>query len=245
MRYACSRLLAGIILMDTSNGRAVIVNSIEVFGRRRSLDAHRESFRVKKETMAPTSLPPETTRYRNVWPTSYNDVDGLKLVIGTKIFSALVASSLRIDIDNKPDIGPVTSNIILNTYERAYYVIFQLRQLRTRFHKQSTYFACRGFNEPTDDISTRPYTVITLCEWDNGNNDTGYRLGSLLLQKIANSNVLQKDDVNNLKLKIAKGIDMEKLFNEAIALYNNDDCIVIIDNTDLNLDIREPKSRRI
>ncbi|PHZ16159.1 uncharacterized protein RHIMIDRAFT_233761 [Rhizopus microsporus ATCC 52813] len=39
MRYACSRLLAGIILLNTSTGKSVIVNSVEVFGRRRSLDA--------------------------------------------------------------------------------------------------------------------------------------------------------------------------------------------------------------
>lgn len=46
MHYACSRLLAGIILLDTLTGKSVIVNSVEIFGRRRSLDAHRESFRV-------------------------------------------------------------------------------------------------------------------------------------------------------------------------------------------------------
>lgn len=33
MHYACSRLLAGIILLDTSAGKSVIVNSIEAFGR--------------------------------------------------------------------------------------------------------------------------------------------------------------------------------------------------------------------
>ncbi|KAG1048427.1 hypothetical protein G6F43_009183 [Rhizopus delemar] len=203
-------LLSGIILLDTLTGKTVIVNSVEVFGRRRSLDAHRESFRVKKKAAVSTLLPPETTRYRNVWPTSYSDVDGIKLVIGTKIFNALVTSSLRIDIDIKPEIGPVTSNLILNAYERSfatkifvkkstwesaqhiakcertnkisgYDVSFQLRQLHTRFHQQSTYFACRGFNEPTDDISTRPHTAFTLCEWDNGNNGSGYRVGSLLL----------------------------------------------------------------
>lgn len=203
-----------------------------------------------------------------MWPTSHSDVDGIKLVTGTKIFNALVTSSLRIDIDIKPEIVPVTSNFILNVYERlfatkifvkksvwesaqhiakcertnkisSYDVIFQLRQLRTRFHQRLTYFTCRGFNEPTDDILTRPYTVFTLCEWDNGNNDSGYRVGSLLLQTIANNmitgrGVLRKDDVDLLKSKIPRGIDMDKYINEIIAHFNNGDSIAIIDSTELN-----------
>ncbi|CEI95428.1 hypothetical protein RMCBS344292_09615 [Rhizopus microsporus] len=165
-------------------------------------------------------------------------------------------------------LGPVTSNFILNAYERSfatkifvkksawesaqhivrcertnkissYDVIYQLRQLRIRSHQQSTYFTCRGFNEPTDDISTRPYTIFTLCKWDNGNNDSGYRVGSLLLQAITNNmitgrSVLRKDDVDLLKSKVPRGIDMDKYISEIIALFNNDDSIVIIDNTELN-----------
>lgn len=212
-----------------------------------------------------------------MWLTAYSDVNGIKLVIGTKIFNVLVISSLRIDIGIKPKIGPVTSNFILNAYERlfatkifvkksvwesaqhiakcertnkisSYDVIFQLRQLRTRFHQRLTYFACRGFNEPTDDILTRPYTVFTLWEWDNGNNDSEYRVGSLLLQTIANNmitgcGVLRKDDVDFLKSKIPRGIDMDKYINEIIAHFNNDDSIAIADSTELNHILQKSQGR--
>ncbi|ORE00812.1 hypothetical protein BCV72DRAFT_253408 [Rhizopus microsporus var. microsporus] len=184
MRYACSRLLAGIILLNTSTGKSVIVNSVE-------------SFRMKKEA-----------------PISYSDVNGIKLIFGTKIFNALVTSSLRIDIDIKSEIGPVTSNFILNAYERSF---------ATKIFSAQYIAKC----ERTNKIS------------NNGNNGFGYRVGSLLLQTIASNmitgrGVLCKDVVDLLKSKIPRGINMDKCNNKIITLFNNDDSIVIIDNTELN-----------
>lgn len=53
IHYACCRLLTGMILSETSTGKAMIVSSVEIYGRRRSLDAHRESFQVKKRLPLP------------------------------------------------------------------------------------------------------------------------------------------------------------------------------------------------
>ncbi|KAG1466833.1 hypothetical protein G6F46_000209 [Rhizopus delemar] len=66
-----------------------------------------------------------------------------------------------------------------------YDLIYQLRQLRTRFHQQSTYFLCRASNETVDNLAARPYTVYTLAEWDNGNDNADYRTASKLFQTIA------------------------------------------------------------
>ncbi|KAI8597653.1 hypothetical protein EDD21DRAFT_384879, partial [Dissophora ornata] len=44
LRFACSRILAGCVLLDTRNGQAVIANTVEVYGRTRMTDAHREGF---------------------------------------------------------------------------------------------------------------------------------------------------------------------------------------------------------
>ncbi|EIE91324.1 hypothetical protein RO3G_16035 [Rhizopus delemar RA 99-880] len=41
MRYACSRFLAGMIMLDTSSGKTIVVNCVEVYGRRRTVDSHR------------------------------------------------------------------------------------------------------------------------------------------------------------------------------------------------------------
>ncbi|KAG1048426.1 hypothetical protein G6F43_009182 [Rhizopus delemar] len=51
---------------------------------------------------------------------------------------------------------------------------------------------------------------------------------------ITGRGVLRKDDVDLLKSKIPRGIDMDKHINEIIAHFNNDDSIAIIDNTELN-----------
>lgn len=125
----------------------------------------------------------------------------------------MITSSLRLDKSNDPEIGPTTSSSCLETSVKSlntqlfikesawhaaselainentkvissYDSLFQLRQLRTRFQHQSTYIRCRSFNEPTDDLTTRPYTVFTLADWDNDGDDAEYRLGSQLIQSV-------------------------------------------------------------
>lgn len=66
-----------------------------------------------------------------------------------------------------------------------YDLIYQLCQLRTRFHQQSTYFLCRASNEAVDNLTAGSYTIYTLAEWDNGNENADYRTASKLFQTIA------------------------------------------------------------
>ncbi|CEI88302.1 hypothetical protein RMCBS344292_02693 [Rhizopus microsporus] len=214
MRYDCNRILARSILLDGLTGKALLVNCVEVFGRRRTLDAHRESFRTKNGRSTCTSIPPEGTKYKNVYPTTITDADGTKLVIGTKTFNALVTSSLRLDALFDPEIGPGTASFDLRDSPQAkntaifikesawkaaveiaqnnnaasiipYDLIYQLRQLRTRFHQQSTYFLCRASNETVDNLAARLYTIYTLAEWNNVNDNADYRTTSKLFRTIA------------------------------------------------------------
>ena len=37
-------------MLDTSSGKTIVVNCVEVYGRRRTIDSHRESFRTKRGT---------------------------------------------------------------------------------------------------------------------------------------------------------------------------------------------------
>jgi hypothetical protein len=60
LRYACAQILAGCIMLNSNNGKAIIANTVEMYGRTRPLDAHREPFGVKKGVPIPTSLPPST-----------------------------------------------------------------------------------------------------------------------------------------------------------------------------------------
>lgn len=119
MRYACSRLLVGSILLDTTSGRALLVNCVEIYGRRRTLDSHRENSKVKMGMPSTSLLPPSNSRYPAVWPVSIRDTDGNKLIIGTKTFDVLVTSSLRLDCSMDPEIGPNTSNFNLDTEAKS------------------------------------------------------------------------------------------------------------------------------
>ncbi|CAO3627997.1 unnamed protein product [Mucor hiemalis] len=109
-----SRALAGSILLNGSTGKALLVNCVEVYGQRRTLDAHRESFRTKNGGSVSTSIPPKDTKYKNVYPTTMTDTVGTKLVIGTQTFSALITSSLRLDASSNPEVGPSVMSFDLN-----------------------------------------------------------------------------------------------------------------------------------
>jgi hypothetical protein len=47
-------------MLNSNNGKAIIANTVETYGRTRLVDAHREPFGVKKGIPIPTSLPPST-----------------------------------------------------------------------------------------------------------------------------------------------------------------------------------------
>ncbi|KAF9317678.1 hypothetical protein BGZ91_005312 [Linnemannia elongata] len=50
LRFACAKILAGCLLLNNQNGQVVIANTIEVYGRTRLVDAHREPFIHKSFT---------------------------------------------------------------------------------------------------------------------------------------------------------------------------------------------------
>ncbi|KAI9481143.1 MAG: hypothetical protein EXX96DRAFT_634944 [Benjaminiella poitrasii] len=239
LRFACSRALVGAVFLNPSTNKALFVNCIEIYGRRRSIDSHRESFRTVNEQSAPSSLPPNYIR-------------------------------LRLDISAEPEIGPNTTSILLDTREKSanarifikktawnaaielskadricsitpYDVVYQPHQLRTRFHHLSTYFMCRAFNDNADDIRSRPYTIFTLTDWDNGANDTDYRVESKILQDIAmsviqsgHSATLFKDKFLRLMARLKSDKVMQKYF-KAIAKLFDSDSLKIIGNKELNI----------
>lgn len=62
LRFACAQLLAGAIIMNKNN-EAVLVNTVEIYGRQRSLDVHRDNFVNKKGKSASSHLPLVTIKY--------------------------------------------------------------------------------------------------------------------------------------------------------------------------------------
>ncbi|KAG0043229.1 hypothetical protein BGZ89_006530, partial [Linnemannia elongata] len=114
LRFACAKILAGCFLLNNQSGQVVIANTIEVYGRTRLVDAHREPFIVRKGQPVANSLPPSIkTPYKNVWPTTVSALDGERLIIGTLSFDALVTSSLRLDTRMNANVGCATPSFLL------------------------------------------------------------------------------------------------------------------------------------
>jgi len=97
-KFFSATVLAGSILFNRSNNQAITINTMEMYGRTKNIDSHRESFGKLKAGAQTTSLPPSIkTLYPDVWPTTLQRHDGQKLVIGTQVSNALVTSSIRLD----------------------------------------------------------------------------------------------------------------------------------------------------
>ncbi|KAG0252153.1 hypothetical protein BGZ95_006707, partial [Linnemannia exigua] len=63
----------------------VILNTIEVYGRMKIMDSHRDSFAVRKDRPVANSLPPPIqTPYKRVWPLTIMAPEGERLTIGTR-----------------------------------------------------------------------------------------------------------------------------------------------------------------
>lgn len=161
-----------------------------------------------------TSIPPEDMKYKNVYPHNNNGCGWHEACDWNKKFNTLIASSLRLDAPFDPEVGPNVVSFDLNDSSKAkittipvkesarkeaaevaqnnnaafiapYDLIYQLRQLGTRFHQQSAYFLCQESNETVDNLAARPYTICTLAEWDSDNDNANYRTVFKLFQTIA------------------------------------------------------------
>lgn len=128
----------------------------------------------------------------------------------------------------------------------SYDLIYQLRQLWTRFHQQSTYFLCRASNERVDNLAARPYTIYTLAEWDNGNDNADYRTASKLFQTIAINVIggnprLEKYIISMLcsELKV-EGTAVHRIFQSISTQFSDDTTfITIIGNKPLNHELQK------
>lgn len=128
IKYSCSALLVGMIMVI--NSKAILVICHEVYGRMRSVDVHREDFTVKSKQQPSSSLPPPRSPYRNIWVTTIIDNHGSKLIFGTKTFNSLVTSSIRIDSPYEPEVGPSTHHFTISSNEQS-------RNIKIYIHKES------------------------------------------------------------------------------------------------------------
>ncbi|KAG2199771.1 hypothetical protein INT46_009012 [Mucor plumbeus] len=233
--------------------------------RKRSIDIHREPFGTKKQSTVPTSLPPPVvSRYDNVYPITLNSQHGPKLVIGTQTMNYLVTSFVRLDKEEKPSVGAVSTSFKLEKLEESlstriyideyalnkamklaenkdtkavinYNILDQLRQVGTHFKSPSTYYLCRASGFVTRAHQCQPYSIFTISNFDRGRCPSAEVFSSIA------DNVLQLGDKGRLHRSVVEnGLssgnkEIQKVISEILKLYgDNRQSISIIGNTELN-----------
>ncbi|KAF9901294.1 hypothetical protein BX616_002311 [Lobosporangium transversale] len=175
-----------------NNPHAILVNCIEVYGRKKHVYVHCEPFQVSKGIATKTSTPgSHEHRYVDVYPTTMHSNDGERLVIGTHTMNALVTSSIRIDQKEKPSVGGKTLSFLVEderssfntriyldqeSIDRAMEIasdkdvwyserenkVEQIRQIRSKFVKLQSYLLCRAWGPLTPSHLMQPYSIFTL-----------------------------------------------------------------------------------
>ncbi|KAI9317870.1 hypothetical protein BX666DRAFT_1932193 [Dichotomocladium elegans] len=197
IKFATVQIFAGAILYNTTNGQAFMLNTVEAYGRTKSIDPHREPFGKLKGSTKPTSLPPPgKIPYPDIWPVSLHTSEGSKLVIGTLVSNILVTSNMRLDAVSKPSIGAVTLNFKLDkkdalapktfldhdnlqvalsmatdpavTRTSDTNIVYQLRQIHSKFDADNAYSLCRASGPFTKSHVCQPFTIFTLADYDRG-----------------------------------------------------------------------------
>ena len=101
-------MLAGAILYNAESGKGILINEVEVYGRKRAYDCHREQVGFVKEVAKETSVPSTVgeDHYENVRPVTTQGKDTAhRLVIGTTTCDVLVTSCVRL---GESDVAPVS-----------------------------------------------------------------------------------------------------------------------------------------
>ncbi|CEG80196.1 hypothetical protein RMATCC62417_14565 [Rhizopus microsporus] len=116
--------------------------------------------------------------------------------------------------------------------------LYQLKQVRSKFDKLSTYTRCRVSSDFTSPLELQPCTIWTLVDQDTTNSNLSQeRLASNVFQKIAinvirnGENAVIKSSDLTTGVSAKKGCAIETLINKIKTLS---DTITIIGNSELN-----------
>jgi hypothetical protein len=277
--HIATKILEEIIFVE--GHKALLVLCGEIYGRLPSLDAHYEKTSTTKGNFPQCSLPHIDTRYPNVELCLMNVDRSQKLVLGTKTMNVLITSSIRIDCNEKPTIGPSSSNGFLPSRETRIFIektkieevqrmiekkatfneigsrqvllypfdeFAQLRQLRSKFDKVSTYLCYRFSSKYTNDYRTRPFTIWTLADRStNRDEDSTNKSVSKLFRYIATSvwkkgeeALLEQEFVVSLRDQCKPKHKIQRIYEKIDKLYNkNTSTLSIIAKKDLNRQLKK------
>ncbi|KAG1135682.1 hypothetical protein G6F37_012610 [Rhizopus arrhizus] len=144
MRVICARAMEGLILVNRRDG--LLVNCAEVYSRYPTLDAHHEQTKIKRYQSLNITLPHPTTKYPNVELFIVEKDNSLKLELDTKTMNVLITSSIRIDKNQPPAVGPSSTN-------------------RFSVNKDIIIFIRRSFIEWYGDLRQQGFNDLSICDY--------------------------------------------------------------------------------
>ncbi|GAA5802317.1 hypothetical protein HPULCUR_007781 [Helicostylum pulchrum] len=264
MKYFAVQLLAGGIMINTKNNTSIMINTLEVYGRKKGTNIHREAFGTKKKIAITTTLPPPyKTKYPDVWPMTLTGKDGPGLMIGTQSCNVVVTSSIRLDHTTKPTLGGVTTNFQLTESDSLSTVLYldeesvekannlakninaastsncniinQIRQLNTKFDSASSYYLCRASGPITKSHQYFPYSIYTLYDFDRGRNPASKLFSKIALSVLKEGNKAYLDkSLVNECVSNTTGRAKSLLLGAYNVYKDGEEQIKIIGNRELN-----------
>ena len=196
-RLVAGQMLAGAILYNVKSGKGILVNEVEVYGRGRMEDCHREQTGKVKDVPRASSVPSTlgVDHYEGVHPVTTGNKDCRRLVIGTKTCDVLVTSCVGLDDKTPISVGSETLNFKIMEADVEHIRIFldseqveaaknmvgksvleitknmaeeSLRQLKTKFDQLDTYDFSRCSGPLTARTLYQPWTIFTIANHGNG-----------------------------------------------------------------------------
>ncbi|KAG2206304.1 hypothetical protein INT47_007318 [Mucor saturninus] len=260
LRYCGSQMLAGAILVEGPN--SILLNTVEPYSRDPLLDAHYEKFTTGQSTF-PTSL----GIYGFLSICLVDTQDGRKLIIGTRTCNFLITSSMRLDV-HSINLGPSTTHFTPTKKTRLFLdkasldivktmlqeetinkcqqmpILYQLRQLRSKFDCLSTYTKCRASSSFTSHPFLQPTTIWTLSSQNGSSSNlinlSQDKIGALIFRTLAvqvsrygahaSLDRVAVDEVAAL----TKSRSTSAIFQNIHRLFDNKEEIDIIGNSALN-----------
>ncbi|KAI9005469.1 hypothetical protein CLU79DRAFT_781628 [Phycomyces nitens] len=189
----------------------------------------------------------------------------MKLIIGTRTSNVLATSSIRLDTKEDPLVGCINLGFRLTTVKDSIAtkifvdqecldtsvamaanagtdrisdtnILYQLRQLRSKFDHPSAYTLCRASGPLTDVHVCQPFTTFTLADYDKGRYPVAnlFRLIGILVLKHGQAAMLPKSSVQDVIQQSTGKIQI--VLQSMLSLYplDDDSSINILMNSDLN-----------
>lgn len=258
MKLVSAQLLAGSLIV--TDNKAILVNCIELYSRVLSLEAHTEKDIANMTNLLPTVF----SQYPDLSIVKLENDNSVRLVIGTNVSNFLVTSSIRIDNESYlPELGPTTANIKITSNSRIYisensikkcnrmieskkhelvmrHELFNLKQIRSKFHLASTYTFSRGFSMFTQAMTNVPLTVFTASDCKHLTSREA-KIASSILQEVAwgvieGGDKLYLSAIKSLITSLPKDINItvSKAIDSIEKMFENEEYTQIINSIKLN-----------